>query len=631
MRKIIWMLVLMVTSHSFMLANDCPEVIISVTENELEIENLTAPITIVKIFNASYNLVYQCNGNCLDEIELDNLSKGEYYIDIQSYTNNWRFICDQKETIIIGGNSVSDCSAIEVEVEENELIISGLNAPNKIVKIFDVFYNVIDVCFFNCPRKKIIPNLLSGIYHIDIQLYTANWQFICSRQEDVTVALAAELCDDSVCLGNIRLTTQAAVDELCACPIIEGDLIIGDLTRNSDITSLANLQKIERVNGTVSILNTTLKNLEGLGNLGIIKRDLRIINNQFLKDGEGLNNLVSIGQQFQLKENARMENLNGFDRWTKAKKIDFQNNNKLEGVEELAQITNLQELSIQGLNQLRELPELIVDSLFGLTLVNNLRLKNLTFLEPINYLEGRVIIKNNSALSNCCGLSHLLDEDTFFGSNNANFTIDNNPFTCISTTNVLAACLPNAPTCADIRMETTTDKMTISGLTAANEIIKIFDENYTVLFSCFGDCEEEIALIDLAAGTYRIYVNFYNQNWIPICETIITVNLDEEDATVSFNDRNSALTEKKLIDVVLSPNPALGATFVDLKAFENESVQLRLMNQFGQEVWQRYIGKASNLPEKIEVHTFQNGIYFLQIQPDGRRGTTKKLIVNRLY
>jgi len=628
------MLALTATPYSLVLANnffDCPEVTIEVAEDELEIDNLTAPISIVKIFNASYNLVYQCNGNCSEKIKLDNLSKGTYYIDIQSYTNNWRFICDQKETIIIDGDLVSDCSEIEIEIEGNELIISGLDAPNQIVKVFDVFYNLIDVCFFNCPRTKVIPNLLSGIYHVDIQLYTANWQFICNRQEEVKVELDAEPCDDSVCLGNITLTTQAAVDALCACPIIEGDLKIGDLTRNSDINSLASLQKIEQVNGTVSILNTGLENLNDLGNLGIIGRDFIIRANQFLKNGQGLNNLVSIGNEFQLKDNPNMENLNGLDRWTKAKKIDLQNNSQLEKIAELTQITNLQQLSIQGHNQLSELPELIVDSIFGLTLENNAQLENLDFLESVSYIEGRVIIKNNVSLSDCCGLSHLLDDDPFFGSNNANFTFNYNPFVCNSTANVLATCLTNTPTCADIMINATTDKISISGLTASNEIIKVFDENYNILFNCFGNCEAEIKLLDLPTGIYRIYVNFYNQNWIPICETIITVNLNEADVGVSFSDRNNTLKEIEAAYAVLSPNPALESTFLNLKTLKNQSVQLRLVNQFGQEVWQRYIAKVGSLPERIDLHAFQNGIYFLQIQPDGRKGATKKLIINRLY
>lgn len=633
MRKIIWVVSLWITPMA-LTANivfDCPDVEIEVEGTALKIDDLSAPIEIVKIFNASYHLVYQCNGDCPEEIELNDLSRGEYYIDIQSYTQNWRFICDKKETIVIQGNSVSSCDEIEIEVVEHELIMKGLNAPNKIVKIFDVFYNVIDVCFFNCPSTKVLPNLLAGVYHVDIQLYTSNWQFICNRQEEIVVALVEEPCDESACLGNITLNTQTAIDAFCGCPTIKGDLRIGNLATSNNITNLSNLQTIERVNGTVFIGNTKLDDLEGLGNLGIIGNDLLIVKNQFLKNGEGLNNLVTIGNTFQLKENRIIENLNGLDRWTKTKKIDFQNNNRLEKMDELAQLSNLRVLSIKKHQQLKELPNLIIDSLFGLTLANNAQLENLTFLSSISYIEGNVTIKTNNALTDCCGLVHLIDDDPFFGQNNANFNINDNPFSCNSTPNILTTCLSSAPACADIMVSATTDRITIAGLTAPNEIIKIFDKNYNILFDCFGDCESLITINDLGEGTYRISINFYDQNWIPICESLISVELDRNGSAVSFSDRASAIKNTPLPNFLLAPNPAFDATFLNLATLEGQSVRLQLINQFGELVWQRSIEKVNSLRERIDLQGFQNGFYLLQIKSTRRRMQTKKLIINNLY
>ncbi len=633
MRKIVWVVYLWLTPL-VLTANiifDCPDVEIEVDENSLEIDDLSAPISIVKIFNASYHLVYQCNGNCPEEIELEGLSMGEYYIDIQFYTENWRFICDQKETIVIQDNSVASCAEIEMEVVEQELIISGLNAPNKIVKIFDVFYNVIDVCFFNCPSTKTLPNLLAGIYHIDIQLYTADWKFICNHQEEVVVGIAEEPCDNSACLGNITLNTQAEIDAFCSCPTIEGDLNIGNSVVANDITNLSNLQAIERVNGTVSIANTQLEDLVGLGNLGTIGNHLLVVQNQFLKNVDGLNNLVTIGHTFQLKGNPNVEDLSDLDRWTKTEKIDFHNNDKLEQLDELAQLSNLRILSIKDHQTLKELPDLTVDSLFGLTLENNVRLAHLDFLKPIGYIEGNVIIKANTALTDCCGLTHLIDEDPFFGQNNANFNISNNPFSCNSTINILTTCLLSAPTCTDIVVNPTIDKITIAGLTATNEIIKVFDKNYNILFECFGECEAPITINDLAEGTYRISINFYDQNWIPICESLIRVNLDQDDPTTSFSDRSSAIKDKSQLDFLLAPNPAFGATFLNLSPLEGQSVRLQLMNQVGQSVWQRSIEAVNHLPERIDLAGFQNGLYWLQIKSIGQRTQTKKLIISNLY
>jgi len=258
-------------------------------------------------------------------------------------------------------------------------------------------------------------------------------------------------------------------------------------------------------------------------------------------------------------------------------------------------------------------------------------LKSLSFLAPINYIEGLVLIKNNPALSDCCGLTHLIDDDPFFGSNNASFIIDNNPFSCNKLTNIQSICSSTTSTCDDISISTTNNKITVLGLTAPNEIIKIFDENYTLLFSCFGDCETMLRIEDLPSGTYQIYVNFYNETWIPICETIITVDLGRMDASVDFSDRSSTLEATMTDKLFLAPNPALGTTFLDLKALENQSVQLYLVNQFCQKIWQHYLPKVSHLSEKIDVSPFPNGLYFLHIQPKGRKAITKKLIINRLY
>ena len=633
MRKVCWVLSLLLTPWSFLIANelfDCPEVEVTVEDEELKIEGLLAPIEIVKIFNASYNLVYQCNGNCPDEIEIEDLSKGDYYIDIQSYTQNWRFICDLQKSLTIDGDVVPSCEAIKIAVNEDELSISGLNASNKIIKIFDVFYNVIDICFSNCPKTKTIPNLLAGIYYIDIQLYTADWQFICGVQEDVTIDLEEEPCDNSACLGNISLTTQAEVDEFCGCAVIEGNLKIGNhLTQN--ITSLSNLQSVEQVNGSITILNTKLQNLVGLGNLGKIGKELIIEENPNLKNVQGLNNLVEISQGFRLKENATIRDLKGLDRWTKTKSIDFQQNEQLRGIEKLSQLNNLSSLTISRNNQLKKLPDLIVDSLSGLTIENNEQLENLDFLSPIAYIDGIVRIKNNRGLVDCCGLTHLIDNDLFFGENNAHFIIENNPFSCLSTTNILNTCLSSAPTCDDIQVNVTNEKISITRLTPPNEIIKIFDEQYNILFNCFGNCESEVTMNNLTAGIYRVGVNFYNADWVPICETIISVEIAGNDITIPSNDRNDSYKIAPPSDILIAPNPAKGVTYLDLKNLKEKQIQLQLLNQFGQKVWAKFIEKTNALPMAIDLSTFQNGLYFLQIQAKGNAIQTKKLIVSNLY
>ena len=635
MYKFIWVVFFLNFSFSFVIANsvfDCPGVSIDVDEDELEIDNLTAPIEIVKVFNASYNLIFQCNGNCPEEVSLENLAEGVYYIDIQSYTSNWRFICDKKETIIITNDNEPSCDNIGVEVNGDQMQISGLNAPNKIVKVFDVFYNLIDICFSDCGNTITIPNLLSGLYYVDIQLYTANWQFVCDLKDDVLIDLEEEPCDNSVCLGNVILPNQQAIDDFCGCTTIEGDLTIGSVA-GSDINSLANLRTLERVNGKLSIKGTSIVDFDGLGNLGVVNGDLYLNKNLSLKHFQGLNNLVEIGGIFIIRENSKITDLSGLDRWTKALGIDFDKNSSLSKADRVAQISNLETIKLTSNAQLVALPPLtLLSALSGINISNNTKFKNLDFLSPIGYLAGNVTIKSNSSLTDCCGMSHLVDDDPFFGTNDAVFNISNNPFTCKSIPAILSDCQTSAPSCSDIQVNATGDKISISGLTAANVILKVFDKNYNVLYNCFGNCENSIQLDDLSNGTYRVSINFYNDNWIPICETIVTMVLTGNNATVSFSDRAS--DDNKFSNTnrfLIAPNPAYGATFLDLKEVVGKEVLLQLMNQFGQKVWAKEIAAATSAPEKIDLHTFDNGLYFLMIQPQGQRMVTQKLMVTKLY
>lgn len=61
-------------------------------------------------------------------------------------------------------------------------------------------------------------------------------------------------------------------------------------------------------------------------------------------------------------------------------------------------------------------------------------------------------------------------------------------------------------------------QITITGLTAPNEIVEIYDENWQQVFRCQGaDCGSEQGISGLNAGTYFVKVQFYDANWQWIC------------------------------------------------------------------------------------------------------------------
>lgn len=626
MKKVIGVLLIIILPFVSIFAktvNNCPDSRLEVVGKKLTISQLTAPIEIVKVYDAAYNLVFQCNGDCPESIVLDNLSAGKYHTDIQSYTNNWQFICIKKESILIRDSSTPSCESIGVEVEEDQLILTGLSAPNKIIKVFDVFYHLIDRCNANCGETIIIPNLLSGEYHLDVQMYSQNWEFICEHKSDFMVDMEGESCDNSPCLGNVILETQQEVDEFCACKEIKGDLKIGKIG-GSNIHSISNLRSVEKIKGNLFITQTQLEDFEGLGNLGSIGKSLLITENNLLEEFDGLNNLVEIGNKFQLKGHSALEDLEGLDRLTKVKELVFEQNS-LEELAELAYISNLQKITIVNHPNLKQLPELfLLENLYGLTLKGNTNLENLDLLNPIKYLEGIVTISGNGSLTDCCGLYHLIDDDPYFGSNNATFSIYNNPLACQTKSAIIDNCQTNTPSCEDITLTKFDNSIRIKGLTAANEIIKVFDKKYKIIFNCFGNCNDPINVDNLEAGLYRVSINFYDQNWNPICETIRPITIEGN----NVSNRASVMSSK---DFVVTPNPAMTVAFIDVEVLQGEPVELQLLNQFGQAVWNKSIPKVATPIEKIELDGVENGMYYLKIQGLNRKGIAKKIMVARLY
>lgn len=66
------------------------------TYEGLGVENLNAPIEIVKIYDANWNRVFECFGNCENPtvIPMADLFPGLYRIHVQMYTENWEWLCE---------------------------------------------------------------------------------------------------------------------------------------------------------------------------------------------------------------------------------------------------------------------------------------------------------------------------------------------------------------------------------------------------------------------------------------------------------------------------------------------------------------------------------------------------------
>ncbi|MFK7980501.1 MAG: T9SS type A sorting domain-containing protein, partial [Saprospiraceae bacterium] len=78
--------------------------------------------------------------------------------------------------------------------------------------------------------------------------------------------------------------------------------------------------------------------------------------------------------------------------------------------------------------------------------------------------------------------------------------------------------------CANVSAIATADGITISGLTAPIEIVKVFDTNWVPVDDCTGDCGDGMT-VAAAPGNYIVRVNFYTANWVGECEVDIPVTV----------------------------------------------------------------------------------------------------------
>jgi hypothetical protein len=80
-------------------------------------------------------------------------------------------------------------------------------------------------------------------------------------------------------------------------------------------------------------------------------------------------------------------------------------------------------------------------------------------------------------------------------------------------------------------------------------------------------------------------------------------------------------------DFTIYPNPATDVATLDLTAFENLPVQISVINILGVEV-QHFDMTAAPVAWKLPVFELLEGQYFVRIQPEGKRGVMRKLVID---
>ena len=426
------------------------------------------------------------------------------------------------------------CQNLKVETKDNQLIIAGLSAPITIAKIYNQNYELVFECNSNnqCPETVNVSDLEAGeTYYIDIQFFEEDWQFICENKQDIIIEEGVEPCDTSICQGDVILRTQAEVDAFCGCEVIEGNLEI----ESESIFNIKELSRLKEVSGSIIIKNTRLANLIGLDNLKFIAGALAIEDNSQLIDLSGLENLKQIDgvlfikfSQNKLSSLSNLKNLKhigglGLDNLA-IKDLFIFKSLDISKLRNLV-IINCDNLrSLEGLNTIQSIGELNGNN--QLVIVFNKSLTDINAIENINSINGELIISSNPLLEDCCSISHLIDDDSTNGFITGNVSIYDNPQFCNSLEDTRQNCQTQPLTCEDIQIITQNNQITIDGLTVPNEIVKVFDKDYNILFECNGNCDDRQIAGTFPEGNYVVDLQLYDENWGFICAEQRTVILD---------------------------------------------------------------------------------------------------------
>ncbi len=109
--------------------------------------------------------------------------------------------------------------------------------------------------------------------------------------------------------------------------------------------------------------------------------------------------------------------------------------------------------------------------------------------------------------------------------------------------------------CANIKIESDDNQLSVTGLTAPNIILQVFDENYTQIFRCQGgNCGNEQIIDNLSAGTYLVGVQFYTANWESICSREnINITIMDGDGGNNGGGNNGGTVSANCNDLTFTP------------------------------------------------------------------------------
>ncbi|MEM1120781.1 MAG: hypothetical protein AAGJ18_10055, partial [Bacteroidota bacterium] len=333
---------------------DCGQVVLKVIGSQLSILHLKAPNVTTKIYTEEWELVYECVGDCTQNITLPNLALGTLYrVQIQFFDVNWQPICETTQDI------TTDVDPCDLSICEGTVIL-------KTQAEVDAF----------CGCEVIEGQLRIGSGSI---FETCD----INSLESLSVLKAVK---ESVSIVGTQLVNLRGLDNLTR--VEEGFR----MSFNALLKNLSGLDQLKYVGSSLTLFDhNKLENIDVLSNLNYVGGGIGITKNSLLKNLAGFTNLqVNTLTSISISENPSLITLDGLEgieslTGTGFQGLTIENNENLQDVSALSSIR-----SIAGKFFLRSNPKLSCCSLTHLVDFDN----------DNGLVGGSFLILNNSEFCN---------------------------------------------------------------------------------------------------------------------------------------------------------------------------------------------------------------------------------------